>query len=340
MLGILQGDHADRTAEMMASSILSTDWGARLLANTSRSYDPAAYNDGAVWPFLTGLVSTAEFERHHAFSGYQLALANARLTWAGALGYHPELLSGDYYRVIETAVPHQLFSSGALVTSVVRGLLGLAGNAAQRTLAFCPHLPPAWNQVRILRYRVGSDTFDLTAERSAGKWRCTIEGGSNGYQLQISPALGLLASVKSVRVTGAAQQGAGLDKSKFNREDLHYLITAKTGVNRRSLIEMDYERGIELDTLVGAPLPGDISRNLRILSVRNEGGRVIAELEGLSGRTYAVRLWTALPIAAVKGGRLVESEPKSVEVSFPPAERPSFSRATLEIDVKRLDARR
>jgi len=335
MLGVLQGERADRTAEMMASSVLSTDWGARMLAGSSKSYDPAAYNNGAVWPFLTGLVSTAEFERHFAFSGYQLILANTRLTWAGALGYHPELLSGDYYRIVETAVPHQLFSSAALVTSVVRGLLGLTGNTAERTLAFSPHLPPAWNRVRIRRFRIGNDLFDLTVEREAGKWRCTIEGGGNGYTLQISPALGLLASTKSVRVTGAVQRSAGWDKSKVNRGDLHYLVIAKSQGNPRSIIEMDCQRGIELDTAVGAPMPGDRSRNLRILSLRNEGGTVIAELEGLSGRTYAVRVWTALPIAAVRGGRLVDSEPKSIELSFPPAEGKSFSRSTLELDVKR-----
>jgi hypothetical protein len=334
MLGILQGERADRTAEMMASSALSTDWGTRILASTSKAYDPAAYNNGAVWPFLTGLISTAEFERHRAFSGYQLAVANARLTWAGALGYHPELLSGDYYRPLETAVPHQLFSSGGMLTCVVRGLLGLSGDAVQRVLRFNPHLPPAWKQVLVRRYRIGDDLFNLLFERSAGKWRCTIDGGSKGYRLEISPALGPLASAKSSHVAGAVLESAGWDQSQSNQEDSHYLIAAKTDGSDRVDVELDCDRGIELDAPVDAPQPGDRSRNLRILSVRNERNTVTAELEGLSGRSYAVRVWTALPIVAVRGGRLIQTEPKAVEVSFPPGDARLFSRATLQIDTK------
>jgi hypothetical protein len=49
------------------------------------------------------LVGTAEFERHHSFTGYQLVMANARLTWAGALGFHPAQLlpAGRVVRVAE-----------------------------------------------------------------------------------------------------------------------------------------------------------------------------------------------------------------------------------------------
>jgi hypothetical protein len=68
--------------------------------------------------------------------------------------------------------------------------------------------------------------------------------------------------------------------------------------------------------------------------VRNERNTVTAELEGLSGRSYAVRVWTALPIVAVRGGRLIQTEPKAVEVSFPPGDARLFSRATLQIDTK------
>ncbi len=334
MLGILQGEHADRTAEMMASAVLGTDWGTRMLSNTSKAYDPVAYNNGAVWPFLTGLVSTAEFERHRAFSGYQLALANARLTWSGALGYHPELLSGDYYRPLETAVPHQLFSSGGVITPILRGLLGLSGDAGQRTLSFEPHLPPSWDRVAVRHYRIGSDLFDLLVERSADKWHCTIKGGNAGYRINLSPAFGLLSKVRSAEIKGAARGGTGRDIDSSNSQDFHYPVSIITDGKATPEVELLYEAGVELAAPINWPKPGDASRNLKILSLRNEGNEILAEIEGLSGQSYLVRVFTALPILAIKGGTLVPSEPKSIEVSFPAADPPRFVRATLEIEVQ------
>ena len=70
------------------------------------------------------------------------------------------------------------------------------------------------------------------------------------------------------------------------------------------------------------------------MSQRLEGSKLTAQLEGLCGETYAVRIWTALPIEGVKGGKLLETEPKSVEVSFDAAGRPGFVRKVLEVRFK------
>ncbi len=333
MLGVFRGEHADRTAEMLASAALSADWGARMLANTSKAYDPAAYNNGAVWPFLTGLVSAAEFERHRAQSGYRLALANARLTWAGALGCHPELLSGDYYRVLETAVPHQLFSSGGVITPVVRGLLGLSGDAMRKIVGFKPHLPASWTWLRIHNYRVGKDLFDIALDRTSDRWSCTIQGGG-GYQINLSPAFGLLTRVKSADVSGADRMSFGLEHDSANSQDVHYLVSARSRNETTAKVDLLYEAGVELQPSIDVPKPGAVSHDLRILGMRNDGARVTALIEGLSGRNYVVRVYTSLPIRTVRGGNLRPSDQESIEVSYPPADPPRWIRSTLEIDLQ------
>ena len=37
-----------------ASDAISSSWGARLLSTESELFDPLHYNNGAVWPFMTG----------------------------------------------------------------------------------------------------------------------------------------------------------------------------------------------------------------------------------------------------------------------------------------------
>ncbi|MBX3170262.1 MAG: hypothetical protein KF760_22845 [Candidatus Eremiobacteraeota bacterium] len=50
MWGWLQEDRAQRQLDHMIGASMSTDWGARLLSNQSRLYDPLAYHYGSVWP--------------------------------------------------------------------------------------------------------------------------------------------------------------------------------------------------------------------------------------------------------------------------------------------------
>ena len=42
-----------------------------------------------------------------------------------ALRTMPEIASGDYFRPLESSVPHQLFSSFAFLVGATRGMLGL-----------------------------------------------------------------------------------------------------------------------------------------------------------------------------------------------------------------------
>ena len=87
-----------------------TDWGARPLSSTSTLFDPLHYNNGAVWPFVTGWVSLAQYQYHNAAAGWFALQAIARTGFDQALGRNPELFSGRLYKPLDTAVPQQFFA--------------------------------------------------------------------------------------------------------------------------------------------------------------------------------------------------------------------------------------
>ena len=128
---LINPERAALMLDQLAGAEISSDWGARMLTNTSKLYDPISYNNGAIWPFLTGLLSWAEFRNHRAASGFAHWTQNARLTTLNALGFVPELLSGDFYAPMDTAVPHQLFSSSGVLTPLVLARLDLKANQPQ-----------------------------------------------------------------------------------------------------------------------------------------------------------------------------------------------------------------
>jgi hypothetical protein len=84
---------------------------------------------GAVWPFVTGFVALGHYRYARPWAGYPLVDALGAMAFDWARGRHPELLSGAYYRPLDTAVPQQFFATSMLVSPVVYGLLGFEPDA-------------------------------------------------------------------------------------------------------------------------------------------------------------------------------------------------------------------
>ncbi len=95
--GQAESGAAAATLDALASARMATDWGARMLSRESAAYNPVGYNNGAVWPFLTGFVAAGlyEYQRPHAAFAYLRRLA--QLTFDHGPGYQPEILSGRTY---------------------------------------------------------------------------------------------------------------------------------------------------------------------------------------------------------------------------------------------------
>ncbi|MGE0127060.1 MAG: amylo-alpha-1,6-glucosidase [Blastocatellales bacterium] len=323
MFGQLDPNRAGETISMLSSSRISTDWGARMLSNESLAYDPIAYNNGGVWPFLTGFVACAEYEYRHPHSGYAHLRQLAQLTFDHALGYHPEILSGDYYRPLDESVPHQLFSSGMVITPFIRGLLGAradtAPNAredvASRVLRLAPQLPAAWDSLRVLNYRFGASKLTFDIKRSATTFRLEIAKGDDEIlRLQLSPALPALARITRVLVDGKPA------KFTSNFHGAGTVCNIETTLQRRSVVEISFRGGIEIDAPFIPAQLGDRTRALKVIEISAPANsRLVARLEGLQGRAYTIRARGELGIESVRGGTLRGEENgwKLIEVSFP-----------------------
>ncbi|HEV8197916.1 MAG TPA: GH116 family glycosyl hydrolase, partial [Gemmatimonadales bacterium] len=141
---VLEEAHGAAMAARLASSAISTDWGARPLSGASDLFDPLHYNNGAVWPFVTGFVSLAEYRYHNPAAGLFALESIARTGFDQALGRNPEVLSGRFYKPLDTAVPQQFFATSMVLTPLLRGLLGVDVDVPARRLTIAPHLPADW----------------------------------------------------------------------------------------------------------------------------------------------------------------------------------------------------
>lgn len=334
MFGQLDSRRASGTLASLASAQLSTDWGTRMLSNASQAYDPIAYNNGGVWPFLTGFVAAGEYEYHRAHAAFAHLTQVAQLTFDHALGYHPEILSGEYYRPLDESAPHQLFSSGMVITPLVRGLLGLRPDAAGRRLQLSPQLPAAWGFLRVRNYRIGSSRVAFDFKRSgASNWKFEVsKDDDDPLVLQVAPALPALAKVRRVRVDGK------LAKFKATANDSDTLCAFELTLRRRAVVEIVFDGGVEIDLVRERVELGERTSSLKVIEMTTPAtDRLAVKLEGLAGRNYILRVRSRLNLQRVEGGQMKGEEGgwRLIEVSFPMGEKRSYHRQNLELILKR-----
>ncbi len=323
---------SEGTLRSLASNEISTDWGTRMLANTSRAYDPIAYNNGGVWPFLTGFVAMGEYEYHHSISAFHHLIQTARLTQADALGFSSEIWSGDYYRPLDTSVPHQLFSSSPIISPFIRGTMGLRGDAIKKQLTVAPHLPASWDSVDVKRYRVGGQSFSISIRKTAGSIKATVEKSSDEvYDLAFAPALAPITRVRSVTIDGKA----ATFKLEESSQDTHARVT--TPIRRKVEIEIRFSTGIEIDLPVGETEIGQRTSALKFLGVEKGSDQLKLTIEGAAGRSYKLRVRSDLGELKVDGGMLLGDSGvwKEIEVSFPDSATEAYIRKTIEIGVQK-----
>ena len=319
---------AEGTLRSLASNEISTDWGTRMLANTSRAYDPIAYNNGGVWPFLTGFVAMGEYEYHHSISAFHHLVQTSRLVKADALGFSSEIWSGDYYRPLDTSVPHQLFSSSPVISPFIRGTMGLRGDEIKKQLAVAPHLPGVWDSVDIKRYRVGAQLFSISMSKTASSFKATIEKNSDEpYDLVISPGLAAFTRIQSATIDGKPARFTVEESS----QDLHAVVTGR--MSRKLEIEIRFSLGVEIDLPAEEVEPGARTSGLKFLGVERGNNDLRMTIEGAAGRSYRVGVRSALADLRVDGTK-VDAGPagwNSFIVSFPAATTGGYIRKTITI---------
>jgi hypothetical protein len=165
------------------------------------------YNNGAVWPFVTGFVIWGQYTYRRPWSGFGLIDALKQLTFDWARGRHPELLSGRFYRPLDTAVPQQFFATSMLLSPVVMGLVGWEPDAPGGRARLAPQLPPQWGHVVIRNLRVGATTLDVEIVQSDTARTTTVRRRGPPIELQLVDAFP--PGADAVRHSSGSAEGSG-----------------------------------------------------------------------------------------------------------------------------------
>lgn len=320
-------ERSKTTLRCLGSSELTTDWGVRSISNKSVYYEPLNYNYGAVWPFLNSWVATAQFKHHFLHQGYCTLMSTIGHVFNNQLGAVGEVFSGSLHTWPQESVPHQGFSTAGTVLPLVRGLLGLEGDALEKRVWFSPHFPADWGEVFIDHYRIGSSVFSFRVNRSRDKivFIIVAENGE-GYILGLAPGLGVGNEIQSVKVGNQiipfeSVESLGIVQPRFQ-------IPIENGTHR---IEVSFQPTAEILPLLTRSKVGDGDRGLKIVSLGRSAGELIIDCEGMSGETYSLKTVNSEHIRKVEGGELGEN---TIVISFPSEGEGEFVKKRVKITTR------
>jgi hypothetical protein len=191
---------ADRASASFIRGQLTTPWGTRLFATDAEQRDPAARIDTAVSPLTTAFVALAEFRNHRARAAIEHLYSVASLTGFAGAGFVPEDLSGERAQTMPLAAPHQLYSSSSVIHPMVRGLLGLGGDAFEGTFSFVPHLPAHWPALKFELYRIGQSWVSGEVSRQTGQLHIKLTVIGKPLKIYLAPALPASTTIKGAKL--------------------------------------------------------------------------------------------------------------------------------------------
>lgn len=326
--GLLQADRASRTLAALAGHRMAADWGARMLASDHPLYEPLHYNMGAVWPFVTGFVALGHYRYERPWAGYPLIDALKQLTFDFARGRHAELLSGAFYRPLDTAVPHQFFASSMLATPVLRGLVGWSADAPRARATLAPRLPPSWERFEARGLPVGESRVSVSIVQGANATTATLSSEGAPVDVEFVPLLP--AGAREVRTVVSPHAGARRERASSPPGP----ASAGSGVVRLGpapvTVTTTWRGGYAVEPPRVDFEVGQRSAGLRVLAVVAEAGGVRVDLEAPSGSVHELTLFGARP-ASIEGGEIAEwaGARGRVRVAFPAGDPSSFGRLTL-----------
>ena len=325
--GLLDAGRSDRMLKEIGSSLLTTDWGTRMLSREHRLYDPMHYNNGTVWPFVTGFAAMAHYRYHRAWAGYDLVRDVARATFDFARGRTPELLSGAFYQILDTAVPQQFFATSMFVNPLVRGLIGWQADAPHHAAALEPHMPAEWNELKVSGVRVGRDRLEATLSRENGVYRVAIRRLTEGaaIALRVSPALPLGARVDHIVVNDA---DAPL-QSEETAHDVHPV--AELRLVRDAEVEFHYDGGLEVIAPPERVDVGEASHELKVLDWRRDNREYVLTVEGVAGSAYTALLRADDKVRSVQGSDSFDQDNDRVQIRVSMPAGTGFTRKVLRI---------
>ena len=329
LVRILDQRRSGSILDQIASSDFETDWGTRGVAASSPRFDPNSYASGSVSALATSDIASAFWAGHRPSTAF--SIWNSLLPWGtlDSMGHMHEVLTGDFYHQQVESVPEQTWSSAGFLSSAVHGLLGLETDAHANRLNFSPHMPSDWDRMSVSNIKLSGGTLALVLARVRDGLELQIENKGEPLELSFTPEIPFAA-----RLGGATLGGKPLPVQKEeHQQDTHAALHFRVPSGRSDCF-LRYEGGVAVDVKDPAPLVGESSSGIKLISVAYDSRTLVLKADVRHDRNSSViTLRTGEKPLAAHGAKLARTAQDEYQLIVDQTPVPDALYQHLEITV-------
>jgi glycogen debranching enzyme len=302
---------AQKTTASFSGNGYSTDWGLRILPESSKLFNPGAYHAGMVWPLFSGFASLAEYKTGAYVSGFTHIMDNLLLYRNYGLGSAEETLNGLVYKPAGVCY-QQGWSETMILQPISEGMLGMQPDALANQISLSPRFPWHWKEVKVENIRFGNHylNFSMNSSQESTVYHFKKLSG-NELSLFLRPSLPAGTSIQKVLINSQDHPFS----TTANAESIS-LELGELKLNETTTIEIVHLGGIGALALINEPQPGDTNKGAKIIRQELSGKRFNVTLEGLSGSAYQFEVLSNFPVKSVKNGQIINQKGNIYTISL------------------------
>ncbi|MEN8249519.1 MAG: GH116 family glycosyl hydrolase [Bacteroidota bacterium] len=287
-----------------AGNGFTSDWGVRIVPESSKSFNPHGYHTGSVWPLYTGWTALAEYEGGNYLQGFQHIMNNYNVYKYWGRGYIEEVLNGLTYRP-SGVCRHQCWSGTLALQPTLEGMIGFRPDALSNTVELSPAFPPHWDSFEVNNLRIGDQKISMDINRERGKtvYDFILRGG-NEVNIVFNPVF-----PPGTEITKVFWQGREIDYELSNGAGGFVELVLDFKLTGDNNLEIHYSGGISIVPIIPDPKPNQTSGGFRLLGYNLTDNRYVIDFEGRAGSTETFEVYCPdWIISKVEGAELLNKE--------------------------------
>ena len=326
---ITNNSKAEKTSNRFGNIFFSTDWGMRMIEDSSKKYRAGSYHGGMVWPLYSGWAALSEYKTGNYRSAFQHNMNNLLQYRHWSPGSIEETLNGDKFEP-NGVCSHQAWSETMVLQPAIEGMLGLKPDAMANRLQLSPYFPWNWPFSTLKNIRMGKGLFDLDMKKSNSLTRYSFRA-NRPVTLDFNPVFPLHTTIKTIKINGNIIQAVA--QVKPQGIVLPLTFEAQSGEN---IIEIETSGGIGILPVVASPQPGDLSKGIQVNSEQIKGKSYFSEVSGRPGDLYELELYSKEEIKKVSGATILNKigDVVTIRVQMGSSQNEKYVHQTIEVEFK------
>ena len=299
----------------------TTNWGARIIAESNPMFNPRGYHYGTVWPLFTGWGALAEYKYGYGNQAFQLVMSNLLNYKDWGLGYIEEVLHGSEYKPAGVC-SHQAWSESMAIQPLLEGMIDIKPDALNKNVSIFTQIPSNFEKLTVENIKFGKSVIHLSYETDYDNFSYSITGGK-GEKITLGTKLFAGAVVKSVLLNGKPAEYK--IKGGF--------VTLEFKLRNKNSIKIETAEGAAIDPVITRAVENGKPYGTRILNEELRENKYKIELEIPSGKEERLTLRSSRDIKKIQGANLISQigKTKIIEVK---QEKSSNNYGKMSIEVE------